>query len=81
MTIATINPSSGETVKTFTPATDAEIDAALARAHDHFVDYRRTSFAERDQRGTVVRWSAAAVMRCSASPRASRSIPSRWSKR
>ena len=37
MTIATINPSTGETVKTFTPATDAEIDAALARAHDRFV--------------------------------------------
>ena len=47
MTIATINPSTGETVKTFTPATDAEIDAALARAHDRFADYRHTSFAQR----------------------------------
>jgi succinate-semialdehyde dehydrogenase/glutarate-semialdehyde dehydrogenase len=47
MTIATINPSTGETVKTFTPATDAEIDAALARAHDRFVDYRHTSFTQR----------------------------------
>src|SRR3984957_12845931 len=47
MTIATINPSTGETVKTFTPATDAEIDAALARAHDRFIDYRHTSFAQR----------------------------------
>jgi Aldehyde dehydrogenase family/Ketopantoate reductase PanE/ApbA C terminal len=42
-----INPSTGETVKTISPATDAEIDAALARAHDRFVDYRRTSFAQR----------------------------------
>jgi succinate-semialdehyde dehydrogenase/glutarate-semialdehyde dehydrogenase len=47
MTIATINPSTGETVKTFTPATDAEIDAALARAHNRFADYRHTSFAQR----------------------------------
>jgi succinate-semialdehyde dehydrogenase/glutarate-semialdehyde dehydrogenase len=47
MTIATINPTTGETVKTFTRATDAEIDAALARAHDRFVDYRQTSFAQR----------------------------------
>jgi succinate-semialdehyde dehydrogenase / glutarate-semialdehyde dehydrogenase len=49
MTIATINPTTGETVKTFTPATDAQIDAALARAHDRFVDYRHTSFAQRAQ--------------------------------
>jgi succinate-semialdehyde dehydrogenase/glutarate-semialdehyde dehydrogenase len=47
MSIATINPSTGEIVQTFTPATDAEIDAALARAHDRFVDYRHTSFAQR----------------------------------
>jgi succinate-semialdehyde dehydrogenase/glutarate-semialdehyde dehydrogenase len=47
MTIATINPSTGETVKTFTPATDAEIDGALARAHNRFADYRHTSFAQR----------------------------------
>jgi succinate-semialdehyde dehydrogenase/glutarate-semialdehyde dehydrogenase len=49
MTIATINPTTGETVKTFTPATDAEIDAALARAHDRFIDYRHTSFSQRAQ--------------------------------
>src|ERR1700739_4526042 len=55
MTIATINPTTGETVKTFTPATNAEIDAALARAHDRFVDYHHTSFAQRAQwaRGTA----------------------------
>jgi succinate-semialdehyde dehydrogenase / glutarate-semialdehyde dehydrogenase len=55
MTIATINPTTGETVETFTPATDAEIDTALARAHDRFVDYRHTSFAQRARwaRGTA----------------------------
>jgi succinate-semialdehyde dehydrogenase / glutarate-semialdehyde dehydrogenase len=47
--IATINPTTGETVKTFTPATDAEIDAAIVSAHDRFLDYRRTTFAQRAQ--------------------------------
>jgi succinate-semialdehyde dehydrogenase/glutarate-semialdehyde dehydrogenase len=47
MPIATINPTTGETVKTFTPASPSQIDAALARAHDRFADYRRTSFAQR----------------------------------
>ncbi|HET9877506.1 MAG TPA: NADP-dependent succinic semialdehyde dehydrogenase [Mycobacterium sp.] len=45
--MATINPATGETVKTFTPATSDEIDAAIARAAARFVDYRRTSFAQR----------------------------------
>lgn len=48
MPIATINPATGETVKTFTPATDDEVDAAIARAHARFLDYRRsTTFAQR----------------------------------
>jgi succinate-semialdehyde dehydrogenase/glutarate-semialdehyde dehydrogenase len=46
--IATINPATGETVKTFTPATDAEVDAAIARAYARFQDYRHnTTFAQR----------------------------------
>ncbi|HEU4362778.1 MAG TPA: NADP-dependent succinic semialdehyde dehydrogenase [Mycobacterium sp.] len=45
--MATVNPATGETVKTFTPATSAEIEAAIARAAARFVDYRRTSFAQR----------------------------------
>ncbi|ABQ71959.1 NADP-dependent succinic semialdehyde dehydrogenase [Mycobacterium tuberculosis] len=45
--IATINPATGETVKTFTAATDDEVDAAIARAHRRFADYRQTSFAQR----------------------------------
>ena len=43
--IATINPATGETVKTFTAAGDAEVDAAIARAANRFVTYRRTDFA------------------------------------
>ncbi|WP_156687546.1 NADP-dependent succinic semialdehyde dehydrogenase [Mycobacterium sp. Marseille-P9652] len=49
MPIATINPATGETIKTFTPATDDEVDAAIARAHQRFADYRRTSFTQRAQ--------------------------------
>ena len=47
MTIASINPATGETLKTFAPLTDAEIDARLQRAADTFRIYRRTSFRER----------------------------------
>ncbi|AMT72014.1 NADP-dependent succinic semialdehyde dehydrogenase [Mycobacteroides immunogenum] len=47
MPIATINPATGETIKTFAPASEAEIDAAIGRAHERFRRYRTTSFAER----------------------------------
>jgi succinate-semialdehyde dehydrogenase/glutarate-semialdehyde dehydrogenase len=49
MSIATINPATGETVKTFTPATSHEVDAAIARAYDRFADYRHTSYPQRAQ--------------------------------
>lgn len=49
MSIATINPTTGETVKTFDPTTDEQVDAAIARAVDRFTDYRRSSFAQRGQ--------------------------------
>ncbi|MGL5132099.1 MAG: NAD-dependent succinate-semialdehyde dehydrogenase [Planktothrix sp.] len=49
MSIATINPATGETVKTFTPLTNAEIDTALSLADRAFKDYRRVSFAQRSQ--------------------------------
>ena len=47
MPIATIDPTTGQTVKTYTPATSDEIEAALARAHQRFGEYRRTTFAQR----------------------------------
>ncbi|HEX6967195.1 MAG TPA: NADP-dependent succinic semialdehyde dehydrogenase [Gemmatimonadaceae bacterium] len=47
MTIASIDPATGETLKTFQPLTDAEIEARLARAADTFRTYRRTSFEQR----------------------------------
>ncbi|KAA1251972.1 NADP-dependent succinic semialdehyde dehydrogenase [Mycobacterium simiae] len=48
MPIATINPATGETVKTFTAASDDEVEATIARAYQRFHDYRRnTTFAQR----------------------------------
>jgi succinate-semialdehyde dehydrogenase / glutarate-semialdehyde dehydrogenase len=47
MPIATINPTTGETVTTFTPATTDEIEAALDRAHRRFTEYRKTSYPQR----------------------------------
>jgi len=50
MPIATTNPATGETLKTFEPLSDAEIDAAIARADDAFRINRKRSFAERAKR-------------------------------
>jgi len=47
MAIATINPATGEVVKTFTALTDAQVDEKIARAAKTFKTYRNTSFAER----------------------------------
>jgi succinate-semialdehyde dehydrogenase/glutarate-semialdehyde dehydrogenase len=47
--IATINPATGETVKTFIPDTSSAVDAAIARAYARFADYRHTSFPQRAQ--------------------------------
>ena len=47
MSYATVNPYTGETLKTFPTATDAEVQAAIDQAHAAFLDWRKTSFAER----------------------------------
>ena len=47
MAIATINPATGETVKTFPAASTAEVEQKIAVAHERWLSYRRTSFAER----------------------------------
>src|SRR6201996_1042053 len=48
MAIATINPAPGETLRPFTAATGDEVDAAIARAHERFLDSRHsTTFAQR----------------------------------
>jgi succinate-semialdehyde dehydrogenase/glutarate-semialdehyde dehydrogenase len=47
MPIASVNPATGETLQTFTPLTDAEVQDRLQRAADAFQAHRRTSFADR----------------------------------
>ncbi|MCU4183082.1 NADP-dependent succinic semialdehyde dehydrogenase [Acidiferrimicrobium sp. IK] len=47
MPIATINPATGETVKSYDELTEEEIDRRLAAAATTFATYRRTTFAER----------------------------------
>ena len=49
MAIATINPATGETVKTFTPLTDEELETKLSLANSAFYKYRETTMADRSQ--------------------------------
>jgi succinate-semialdehyde dehydrogenase / glutarate-semialdehyde dehydrogenase len=53
--IASINPSNGETLRTFEPLTERGIEERLQRAADCYRTYRRTSSADR------ARWLAAAA--------------------
>ncbi len=47
MGIATVNPSTGETVKVFEPLVAEEIDRRIGLAQQTFEQYRRLSFAQR----------------------------------
>ncbi|HEX3274402.1 MAG TPA: NAD-dependent succinate-semialdehyde dehydrogenase [Gemmatimonadales bacterium] len=49
MTIASINPATGQTLRTFQPLTAAELEARLDCAATAWRRHRRTSFAERRQ--------------------------------
>ena len=47
MAIATINPATGQLLRTFVPLSDVQIEEKLQRAADTFSKYRKSSFAER----------------------------------
>ena len=47
MAISTINPTTAEKLKVFTPLTSAEIEQKLALAASTFTQYRQTSFSQR----------------------------------
>lgn len=49
MGIATINPATGETVKTFEPLTDTEIEAKLALSQQAYLSYRRLPIEQRGE--------------------------------
>src|SRR5215212_1723453 len=52
MAIATVNPATGEQLRSFPPFSDEQIDACIERAADTFRDYRRLPFPERARRMT-----------------------------
>jgi succinate-semialdehyde dehydrogenase/glutarate-semialdehyde dehydrogenase len=45
--IASVNPATGETLRTFEPLSDQQVDAALARADAAWRSYRHTALADR----------------------------------
>ena len=47
MAIATINPATGEVLKTYDPMSPDQIQAAIGRSQEAFLALRRTSFADR----------------------------------
>ncbi len=47
MAIATVNPATGQVVKTFESLSDAQLEVKLQRAADTFLSYRNMPFAER----------------------------------
>jgi succinate-semialdehyde dehydrogenase/glutarate-semialdehyde dehydrogenase len=47
MAIATTNPATGETIRSFEPLREEEIDVKLRRAAETFREYRRTAFDAR----------------------------------
>ena len=49
MAIASVNPVTGEVLKTFEPLTDQGLELKLALADRTFATYKQTSFAERSQ--------------------------------
>ncbi|HEX4545290.1 MAG TPA: NAD-dependent succinate-semialdehyde dehydrogenase [Candidatus Acidoferrum sp.] len=49
MAIATINPATGQVLKTFEPLSDAQLELKLQKAADTFLSYRRVPFTERSR--------------------------------
>ncbi|MEP6636033.1 MAG: NAD-dependent succinate-semialdehyde dehydrogenase [Acidobacteriota bacterium] len=49
MPIATVNPTTGETLKTFESLSDQQLEEKLQRAANTFRSYRKTSLGEREQ--------------------------------
>src|SRR5438067_2253441 len=60
MAIATINPATGQVVKTFESLSEAQIEVKLQKAADTFLSYRKAPFAERAQ----LMLRAAAILDC-----------------
>lgn len=60
--IVSINPATGEPIKEYHEMTSAEVGRAIAAAHEAFLAWRRTTFAQRRE----LMKKAAAVLRAKA---------------
>ena len=49
MEICSINPTKGETIRTYTPLNPNQVAAAIAKAHDQWRGWRTTTFAQRGE--------------------------------
>ncbi len=49
MTIASINPATGQLLKTFSPLTDEQVVQKISAAHDAFLTYRKTELKARSR--------------------------------
>src|SRR5229473_15244 len=58
MAIATINPATGQVLKTFESLSDAQLEVKLQKAADTFLSYRKVPFAER----ALMMLNAAAIL-------------------
>src|SRR5262245_33466311 len=47
MAMTAINPATGETIKTYEEMTSADVSHVITQAHEAFLDWKRTPFAER----------------------------------
>ena len=47
MTLSAVNPSTGETIKTYDEMTPTEVRRVITQAHETFGDWKQTTFAER----------------------------------
>jgi succinate-semialdehyde dehydrogenase/glutarate-semialdehyde dehydrogenase len=47
MTLSAVNPSTGETIKTYDEMTPTEVKRVITQTHETFADWRHTTFAER----------------------------------
>ncbi|MCA9013384.1 MAG: NAD-dependent succinate-semialdehyde dehydrogenase [Planctomycetaceae bacterium] len=49
MSILSVNPTTGETLKSYTALTKAQIDSAIETAHDAYIQWKETTFEARQQ--------------------------------
>jgi succinate-semialdehyde dehydrogenase/glutarate-semialdehyde dehydrogenase len=47
MTMEVVNPATGQVIKTYEELTPEEVNLAVEKSHDAFLDWRRTTFSER----------------------------------